>query len=160
WTLSEHHGALQSVLELPNISRPAMSFQSSQGARTKTARFGTKLLGVSLQKELGQENDVFPAIAKRGQRNGHHIEPVVQLLTKGASLALMLERSVRGRENSDVHGFSSRIPHSKNHSLLKRSQQLDLKLRRKLPNLIEEKRSAIGDLEAACPSGGCSGKCT
>ena len=119
-------------------------------------RLGLDALDALLQPrvELGdevaaEERDVAAALAQRRERDGHHVEPVEQVLAEGAGGDLLLQVAVgRGDQaHVDADGLDAADPLEL--ALLEHAQQLDLHLVGDLANLVEEERAARGQLEAA-----------
>ena len=87
-----------------------------------------------------------------------HVQPVVQVL---AQLALLhrLERVDVGRgDDAHVDRLLVAAAEAAERALLQHAQQLDLRRRRHLGDLVEEQRAAVGELEAALPPLGGAGE--
>src|SRR6185369_13491715 len=113
---------------------------------------GDRLLvaGVELGDErLYQQRQIFLALAQRRQPERKYVEPVVEIL---AQLAL-LDRGGRidiGRGNhAHVDGLLHPSSEAAEAAFLEHAQQLDLRGRRHLADLVEEQRAAIREFEAA-----------
>ena len=58
---------------------------------------------------------------------------------------------MRRRDDSDVHRDVHRAAHAAERARLEHAQELGLELRRHLPDLVQEQRAAVGELEQALP---------
>ena len=97
---------------------------------------------------------LFP-IAQRRQLDGEDVQAVVEVV---AQLALGHRGDgihVRGRQDADVDFLLDPAAQPPEFPLLQDAQQLDLRHRHHLGDLVEEQRAAIGELETAgAPIGG------
>ncbi len=98
------------------------------------------------------------ALAQRGQPDGHHRQPVVEVLAEAPGLDLRLEIPVGGGDQAHVHAGRLDAAHALELALLERAQQLHLHLHGDLADLVQEEGAAVGQLEAAGLGGDSAGE--
>ena len=137
------------ILKLAHVSGPRV-------VREQRHHFGLEsyeisfVFGVdSLQKRLRQELDIPFALAERRSPDQNDVESVIQILAKRPSPHRGFEIPVRRGDHADVDFHVVVAAHLANHSLLKRSQELDLHGERKLAHFVEKKRTRMSRLEKA-----------
>ena len=124
--LAENHGALDDVLELAYVPGPAV------GPKRVDCRLGNGVdtlarLGTGLHDEVPYEpRDVLGAIAERRQRDGEHVQPIIEIRPKPAVTDGSVQRVIRGRDDPDVHcdGVCGADPFER--ALLENAQELRL----------------------------------
>ena len=139
---------------------PGQSYCSSMPHRL-VIDAGDRLLvaGVELGDErLDEQRQILLALAQRRQRHREHVQPVVQVLAQLALLhRLERDRCWWPRSRGRPPTARSARP-AAGTPLLQHAQQLHLRRRRHLADLVEEERAAIGQLEAALPPIGGAGE--
>jgi hypothetical protein len=99
------------------------------------------------RKAKGQQLHVSHPLAQRWQSDRNHVHAIVELLAELSPRNGVAEVAIRGRDEAHVHVDHRRAAHAPDLPLLQRAQQLDLKRRRQLRDLIEEQRAAVRDLD-------------
>ena len=81
-----------------------------------------------------------------------HVQPVEQVVAEAALLHLLAQRPVGGRHHAHVHldGLRGR-PRRIELAVLEHAQQLHLRGRRDVADLVQEQRAAVGQLEPPQP---------
>src|SRR5262245_47048902 len=97
---------------------------------------------------VDQERDVGPSLAKRGHFEWKHVEPVEQVRSEGAVGDRGAQISIGGGDDAHVRLDRSATADSLEFALLQHAQQHDLGLGGELADLVQEDRSALGQLEA------------
>jgi hypothetical protein len=69
---------------------------------------------------------------------------MVEIFTKGAVLDRLVKVAIRRRNDSHVHGDRLGSTHPFEFALLKESQELSLKLRGDIADLVQEHSTAVG----------------
>ena len=100
---------------------------------------------------IGEKRDVTGTIAQRRHEDRNHIEPEVEILAEAAASNLTGQVFVGRRQHANVDADTRRAANRLDHLLLKRTQDFRLRLQAHVANLIEEQRSAVGELELAPP---------
>src|SRR5438034_7488300 len=92
----EHRRALDGMLQLAHVARPALRLEPRQ--RVVTQDHGPpEAAGESGRKVARQWLDVGPPLRQRRQMDGDDVEAVVQVLAEPAGSRLGLEITRRGR---------------------------------------------------------------
>src|SRR6185369_12161461 len=100
-TVGDHREPLDDVAQLPDVSRPSVPRQARH-------RLGGDLeplaatVRVHPKEVLDEEGDVLRALAQRGHVNLDDGNAVVEVFPEPASLDLLPEVLVRGRDHPDV----------------------------------------------------------
>src|SRR5262245_29608234 len=93
---------------------------------------------VQVEKMSDELRDILAAVAERRQVNGHHVEPVVEVFAKTARGGLGQQVAVAGGNDAGIDANGLRIAHAFELSLLERTQQLYLQMRRRGVDLVKE----------------------
>src|SRR6266404_4857210 len=143
--------AFHGVLQLADVSRPIVGFQPRHGlGRDALNRF---FHGVpkTLEKMPCQERNVVTAFAQGWHVNGDHAEPIIQVFPETAFRNLLFKFFVCGRNDADIHIRFFGAADWAHLAFLQDSIELHLHGKAHIPDLIEEKRAAMGRLEKALP---------
>ena len=81
------------------------------------------------------------ALAQRRQMQRDDVEPVVQIAAEVAGANLLVEIAVRRRDDARVDRQRLRRADGNDFAMLQRAQQLHLRGRRRLADLVEEERA-------------------
>lgn len=92
---------------------------------------------------IRQKWDVGATFAQRRQEERHDAESVEQVRAKAASGDFFAKRTVRGGDDTNVHGLSVGAAHRLDLPLLKDTQELRLNIERQLAHLVQEERATI-----------------
>ena len=79
---TEDQGALNDILQLPDVARPGVPGQAQGRIRIHGVDAPAEARGVLLHEEMDQQRYVFAALAQRRQPYRKHIEPVEQISAK------------------------------------------------------------------------------
>src|SRR5690606_12841385 len=104
-----------------------------------------------LEEVVRELHDVVAALAQRGHVDRKNAEPIVEVLAESPRGDLLLEVSVRCRDDPHVDRMRAIVAHALVLVLLEHTQQLALQIQRDLPDLVEEDRAAVRELETADP---------
>ncbi len=108
--------------------------------------------GRLLEKCARQERDIVTPIAEGGQFDGHHVEPVVEILAKLPVSRQLMEVTVRGRDHADIDLGLTGTTEPRDAPLLKNPKERRLQGQRHGGDLIEKKRPTVGLFEFAFPA--------
>src|SRR5580698_11209911 len=147
---SEHARPLDRVLQFTYVARPIVRAEFLKRGRRHGDGPATPM-----QEKVNKGWDILMPLAQWRQRNGHHVQPVVQVLAETPLADGLLQVSRRCSDKPEIHPDRNVATQPLNRSLLNRSQQLCLKGRREFANLIEEKSSLMRFLEAPYPAVHC-----
>jgi hypothetical protein len=98
-----HHAPLQHILQLAYIARPIV-FLDCRHRLALQPRRPPEPRRVHLQKSIRQQRDVLLVGPQRRQINGHHAQPVKQILTKLCVANLRQQIAVRRADHPHIHG--------------------------------------------------------
>ena len=87
---------------------------------------------------LEQERNVLHSLAKRGDKNRHHIQPIKQIFPKLFGSHQAFEILIRGRNNAGIRFIGSGATHPFKGSLLQDSKQFHLQGGTQITNFIEK----------------------
>src|SRR5262245_43726222 len=138
---------LDDIAQLPHVARPAVALQ--RHARGGLDRGGPPpmLGGEQPDEVVEEERDVLGAIPQRRELHLHDRESEEQVLAELPPLDLLLEVEVGRRDEADVDPDRGGGPHPHERLLLEDPQELRLRRRGHVPDLVEEERPPVGDLD-------------
>src|SRR5436305_14632154 len=96
-----------------------------------------------------EKRDVIAPGAERRQLDWYDVQPMKEIFAEFTPRYGRCELNMRRRDHSDVDRYRSRPANAPNGALLERAQQFSLKHQWQMPDLIEEERSPICELEQA-----------
>ncbi len=102
---------------------------------------------------MDEQGDVIPPLAQRGEADGEDVEAVVEVLAKCLLLDRPEQVAAGGGDDADVHADRGGTAHAVELALLQHSEQLRLRFRRELADLVEEDAPTVRELESAQPPG-------
>jgi Aldo/keto reductase family len=144
-------GALDGVLQLPNVTWPGVGKQPLGGRRPEAGHLFARTPRELLDEGLGQHEHVAPAGAQRRHDDPDDVDAKIEILAEALLRDGRVEIAVRGGDDPDVEGDLS-IPADGSHlALLQRPQQLGLHAERHVADLVEKQRPARGLSEQAGP---------
>src|SRR5690606_2784108 len=97
-------------------------------------------------EEIGQ---ILDPLAQRRHANREHVQPKVEILAKLLLRDAGGEIAMARREYPHVDAPRLMAADALERALLQHSEQLDLHVGAHVPDLVEEQRAAVGELEAA-----------
>ena len=151
--LGQHRHVLDDVLQLAHVAAPGPRTQEGDA---RLAQLGEPIahLAVALpiigEEMIGEEGDVFQALAQRRQLDRHHAQAVEQVAPQDARIDRFLRVAVGGGDEPHVHhGVLLLGAHPPHHAILDDAQQLGLEGLRHLGELVQEEGAAVGGFEQA-----------
>ena len=76
----QRHGALQHMIEFPDVAGPGVRPQLFHRGRRDGANFLAHRVGKNPEKMTGQQRNVLAPLAQRRQDNLHRVDPVIQIV--------------------------------------------------------------------------------
>src|SRR5216110_2476004 len=145
----QRHRLLDRMLELAHVPLPFVRAERSVGVGGEGPRLALETRRGRGEEVLDQERQVLDLLAQPRQHDRDDVQPVVQVLAEAPRLHLGLEVLVGGREDAhvDLQGAVAADPLEL--ALLQDAQDLGLRLRPHVADLVEEECPAVGDLELA-----------
>jgi len=107
---------------------------------------------------LREKGHVLAPIAQRGQRDGHHVQPVEKVLAEPPGLHLRRQILVGRRDDAGVYLHGSRLTDPADLAFLEDPQELSLDARPDVADLVEKERSRARLFEETAPRSGRSGE--
>ena len=141
--LRQRDAALEHVPELADVAGPVVG--AEQGKR-RLGHAGHALAaagGRFSHQVVDEQRDVLAPLAQRREVDGHHLQPVVEVLAEASGRDRPPEVAVGGSDDPDVHLPPLRPAHGADLVLLEDAQELGLERRRDVPDLVEEDRAAV-----------------
>src|SRR5207302_11316056 len=132
--------AIERVLQLAHVARkrPAQQFLPGRLA---------ELCGrqpLLLQKAFREREQVLAAIAQGRHLDGEDVETVVEVLAQGSLAQRRRQIAAGGGHDPDVDLARGRRPERRELTRLQEAQELDLRCKGDLADLVEEERAASG----------------
>ena len=153
----EDHGALERVLQLAHVAGPLVLHAAPRAPSRCSAlrRLAALRRRCASRKCSASSGMSSRALAQRRQVQRDDVQPVVQIAAEVAAPDLLLEVAVRRRdERACRSGIALRRADRDHFAVLQHAQQLDLRRRRRLADLVEEERPlrGRGEQSRSCPS--------
>src|SRR2546428_2038061 len=96
---------------------------------------------------IDQERNVVAAVAERGDLDADDVEAEVEILAKPLGLDQIFETAVRGRDDAHVDVARGLRADRTDLAVLEHAQELALHGHAHVPDLVEEERAAVRQLE-------------
>ena len=142
-------GTFNYVFKFADVARPMVGAETTQAIGRQFEAGPSDAGTVAFDEESSQKFDIGVAVAKRRNRNRKNVKPVIEIFAKAAGTHLLSQVPIGRRDNADVYlprvGTADRFVFA----LLKHSQELGLKLGRKVAYFIKKENSAVCELKPA-----------
>src|SRR5688572_32284659 len=135
------------MLEFPHVARPGISLKPQKRAPPDALVGHPLLLAETTGKVLREDGDVRLPLPQWRQPQGHHIEPIVEILTEAAVLDDGFDVHVGGCDDSRIDSADRVFPETAELARLQSSQQLCLKREARVRDLVKEQRPAVSRSE-------------
>ncbi len=148
-TAGEDERSLNGILKLADVARPRV--RENQIARL-SAETRLELAHGTAQlthEVIREEQHIVASFAQRRQMNTEHREPVVEIFTELRVGHRPLEIAIGGGDEANVGLQRRGAAHALIPPFLQHAQELGLRGRGQLTDLIEKQRTARRELEAA-----------
>src|SRR5580700_7351676 len=145
----ERNGALHGVLELTNVSRPVVGFQTSNHFRRQRLDGLFHRLTEPFEEMPCQEGYIFPTLPQGGELDGNNTQPVVQVFAEASFGNLFFKFLVGGGDNADIYVDFFGAADGPNFAFLEDAVELHLHGQAHVANFVHEQRAAVGSLEKA-----------
>ena len=143
----EDHRPLDYVLQLAHVAGPGVGRQSFQHLRAPQVL--SHLRGVVHGEMPGQARHVIRPLSQRGDDDGKDVETVVEVSAEALLGYGTLEIPIGGRDQPYVDLQGPRSADALELTVLQDAQELGPHSQGEVPDLVEEERAAVGQLEAA-----------
>src|SRR5688572_13794264 len=136
--------AFDDVLQLSDVSRPAIRLQSGRRVGVE----GRWVAG-ALQKSLCERQEIVRSFAKGRDDDAHAVEAKVQIRAERSDRGEALEIAVRRGHEADVDALRLHASDAHDLAALEDAEELRLRHERHLADLVEKHGPRIGGLEQA-----------
>ena len=143
-------GALNHILQLPDIAGPCVGLEAVQGFRVRGGRHRQVQLAAFLGQEIvEQRGDVFAALTQWREREWKYVQPEEEVFTKTPLPHAFGDVAVSGGDDAYLRMQRLGSADAFKLLLLQDTEQFDLRLWGEFPDLIEKDGAAMGALETA-----------
>ena len=106
-------GALDNVLQLPDVARPVILLEQPEGIRRDLQSALRVLLAVLLEEMLGEQRDVLPPLAEGWQIDRDDVQTIVQILPEPVLFDHALQVDVGRHDDPHINfeGFDTAQAH-------------------------------------------------
>src|SRR5262245_12913422 len=140
----EHNGLLDNVLELSDIARPGQRNHALEGCG-RDFRDGLAVRGGELPKEMvDEEGNILDPLTQRGDFDHEYRDAIVKVLPERPPRYRRFEVAVGRRDEPYVRPDRLSSADLRELAHLYDAQELTLKLRAQLAQLVDEQRSGVG----------------
>ena len=157
-TAHRDHQALDEVLQLANVSGPAMLFKSGQGGIVDVLAGNTVGYAVGLEKVLAQDRDIAETFAQRRKLYWDDVDTVVKIFPESPCAGHLLKIFVGGADQTKIDLAQVAAAEPLDHVVLEYAEKFGLKGQGKGGDFIEEESATVGQLNLARAGFGGSGE--
>ena len=143
----QDHGTFDGIAQLAQVTWPRVRLHRLERAWTEPQTGTSLLLTEDTQVVLGQEWDVFGTFPQRGHHQIHHVQPIEQIFAKPPGPNLRFERSVRGRNQTDIGAALARLAEPLVGLIVEEAEQTGLCIGGELADFVEEQRPTLGFMD-------------
>src|SRR5207247_9650376 len=149
-------GALNDVLQLPNIAGPLPLRKNFHRLRRNTLDLLIHTARIFLNEVTDQQRDIFRPIPQGRRENGKNIEAIIEIAAKLVCGDHVGKIAVGRGDQPDVRPDRPRAAQPFKFLFLQNSQQLRLQLEGNVADFVQKKRALMRQLKAADLLGDCS----
>src|SRR4029453_1779229 len=102
-TRGQHYGAFNGILQLAYIAWPAIGLQHVHRFLGNTQPGTVHLATVMRDEVMDVSGDIGTPFTEGREGDRHHIEPIVEILTEGATLHSLMQVAVSSSQNMYVN---------------------------------------------------------
>lgn len=140
---AENDGLFHHVFQLPDIARPSVAVHYLHSGRGKNLLETVFLIHIG-QERLNQGLYVPLALPQGWDLDGHHVEPIVEILTEGLFTDHLQQVPVGGGHDTHIHRNGTDATDTLDLSLLKDPQEVDLHVQGQVTDFIQEDGALVG----------------
>ena len=149
--LGDQHAALDDVLQLADVARPAVADQHVIRRRRDRLDVALVPLPVLLEEVLAEQRDVLGPLAQRRHAQRDRVDAEVEILAQLAVAQRRVEIDVGRADQPEVHADDAVAADRAVLALLQHAQQLGLQVRRHLADLVEQQRARLRPSRTGLP---------
>ena len=147
--VGEQDHTLHHVSQLAHVPRPVVCEQRRTRLRGQRLGGESVVLARAREEVLGEEDDVFAALAERRQAQGEDRQPMIQILAESPGPHGVVQVLASGGDDPDVDGLAPGAAETPDLVVLDDLQELRLERAREQADLVQEDRAAARGLEQA-----------
>src|SRR5215468_3739988 len=102
-TSGQHYSSFNGILQFAYIAWPAIGLQHVHRLLSDTQPGTVHLTTVMRDEMVHESGDVGTPFMESRDRERHHIEPVVEILTKSATLHSLVQVAIGGSQNTHIN---------------------------------------------------------
>src|SRR5512135_1756886 len=152
-TRRQQGASLHQVAKLTDVPPPLVSGHHRQCVNREEHLTLPVLPAIVGQEVLREERNIVAALPQRRHMDPDHVETIKEVLAEPPPCHLALEIARRCGHQAHVDLPCFRIAEATDLPILEKTEQLRLKRKGELPDLVEEERAAAGLLDQARPVG-------
>ena len=107
-------------------------------------------LGIAFDQILYQHRNVIFPLAQGWYMYGENVKPIEKILAERTRSHGSIQVAIGGSEHPHINRDLLAAPDPLEFTFLEHSQESNLRLKRKVADLVQENRSTIGGFEATC----------
>ena len=150
--------SLDDVGEFAHVAGPAIARECVDAGLRPLRRRLARPAPVERREVRDERCDVAGALAQRRDHHRDHIDPEEEVLAESSLAHLAREIAIARGEDPHIHLDRLPAAHALDLPRLDRAQQLGLRLRRELADLVEQERAGVRELEPPDPPVGRAGE--
>src|SRR3989442_4564465 len=158
-SLDHDQEPLDGVAQLAHVATPRMAGQALERPGREPLRAVAAVARESLDEVLDERRDVLATLAQGRAEDRHDVEPEEQVLAEGAGADTLAEILVGRGDDAGVHTDRLRHTDRLDLAVLQHAQDLRLRARAHVADLVQEDRAAIGLNELADLASRGAGEC-
>src|SRR5580704_13631785 len=143
----QRNGALHSVLELTNVSRPVVGLQTANHFRRQCLNGLFHRLTEPFEEMPCQEGYILAALPQCGDLDGNNAQAVVQVFAEAAFCNLFFKFLVGGGDNADIYVDFFGAADGPDFAFLEDAIEFHLHGQAHVANFVHKERAAMGSLE-------------
>src|SRR5215471_7902620 len=149
WPLGKNHRPFDHVFQLSDISRPGISGQPPHRGGWNTLDAASDSACIAADKVMHEHRDIIRALTQWRHQDGKNVESVEQIAAELALRDRLAEITVGRGNHTNINPDRGAAANALELLFLEHAQQLDLYVRWKLADLVEEDRTAVGQFESS-----------
>src|ERR1700737_4898000 len=145
----DDHGALDDVAQFAHVPRPGTRLQRFETGVIHGGHVSGIGAGEIADEMFNQRRKILDPLGQPRQRDGKHVEPVVEVFAQAPLADRAGKVAVGGRQHPHVERYVAGAADPSQLVLFDDSQKLGLQLGLHLGDFVEQQRAPVGELEAS-----------
>src|SRR4029453_17945049 len=140
WAIADDQGPLEHVAQLTDIAGPIVTTKCVHRLRRQLCPVAAELA----EKARREEQNVVAPLPQWGKANVEDVQTIVEVLAERPIRHGIVQMSIGGGDDADVDADRPRATQSQELTLLEHTQELRLRRRRHLGDLVKKQHTAGG----------------